>query len=99
MKAKELEDLAEAVRTENHRLYALQEQRKYGAPFIHSHRSVSHPRSFNSGNVALVQDPPEEFLQLNIKGIDWERITSAVRFSSSFQFRKVMSNDTTSFLR
>lgn len=28
VKVKELEDLAEAVRTENHRLYALQEQRK-----------------------------------------------------------------------
>lgn len=36
VKTKELEDLAEAVGTENHRLYALQEQRKYGSPLIHA---------------------------------------------------------------
>lgn len=83
MKAKELEDLAEAVRTENHRLYALQEQRKYGVPFVHLQRSTSQLRSFNSGNAALTQKPPEEFLQLNSKGIDWERVASAVGFSSS----------------
>lgn len=38
VKAKELEDLVEAVRTENHRLYALQEQRKCGAPLSFTRR-------------------------------------------------------------
>lgn len=58
MKTKELEDLAEAVRTENHRLYALQEQR--------------------NGNAALFQKPPEQFLELNTEGIDWERVASTM---------------------
>jgi hypothetical protein len=82
VKAKELEDLADAVRTENHRLYALQEQRKY-VPSVHPQVLASHSRSFDSGNAALVQIPPEEFLQLNSEGIDWERVASAVGLSSS----------------
>lgn len=99
VRAKELEDLAEAVRTENHRLYALREQRKYEAPFIHPQRSTSHLRSSISGNAALVQRPPEEFLQLNGEGIDWERVASAVGASFSFRCGEVVLNGTSALLR
>lgn len=99
VKAKELEDLTEAVRTENHRLYALQEQRKYGVPFIRSQRSTSHAPSFESGNAALVQKPPEEFLQLNSKGIDWERVASEVGLPLFFLYGKAMLNGTLPIVR
>ena len=78
MKTKELEDLAEAVRTENHRLYALREQRKYDTCLIQVQRSASHNCFPNSGNAALSQKPPEEFLEFNSEGIDWERVASTV---------------------
>lgn len=91
MKAKELEDLAEAVRTENHRLYALQQQRKYGIPPIHAEVLTSYPRPVDSGNAALFQKPPEQFLELNTEGIDWERVASTVGVSVPFKRTDAMA--------
>ncbi|KAF9222032.1 hypothetical protein BS17DRAFT_784332 [Gyrodon lividus] len=56
MKAKELEGLAEAVRTENYRKHALDAQRR-GRPTFPN-----------------IGDRTTDFLELNKKGLDWDRI-------------------------
>lgn len=35
-------------------------------------------RGLDSGNAALFQKPPEQFLEFNTEGIDWERVASTV---------------------
>ena len=43
--------------------------------------TCSYRSSLDSGNAALFEKPPEEFLEHNTEGIDWERVASAVAVS------------------
>jgi len=51
-----------------------------------------HLRSLDSGNAALFQKPPEEFLENNSEGIDWERVASTVCVSFPSEHRSVSLN-------
>lgn len=59
----------------------------------HTRRSISHPRLLDSGNAALFEKPPDEFLEHNTEGIDWERVASTVSIPLPFEYGSTILND------
>ena len=77
MKAKELEVLAEAVRTENHRKRALEAQKGYvGCQFARIMLTTANPRGLPS--FAPRDDTSQNFFEWNTDGIDWGRVAEKV---------------------
>lgn len=59
---------------------------------FHVISSVSHPCPLTSGNAALFEKPPEEFLEHNTEGIDWERVADTVGTSFPFERENAILN-------
>lgn len=81
MKNKELEALAEAVRTENHRKRALDAQKGYVILFII--RGVLSPTCIANHfrglpSFATRDDKAHDFFEWNTEGIDWDRVAEKV---------------------
>ena len=79
MKAKELEVLAEAVRTENHRKRALEAQK--GCAVDDPVAMKLHLRRFNPRGLpsfATHDDKSQDFFEWNTEGIDWDRVAEKV---------------------
>lgn len=86
VKAKELEVLAESVRTENHRKRALEAQKGY-VDYIRSPAVIfakNFPRHLITTlrglpTFATHDDKARDFLEWNTDGIDWDRVAEKVR--------------------
>lgn len=77
VKAQELEALADAVRSENYRVYALQAQ----AQSVPSHLPSSQPFTLSYRGLqfyAGLAEPPPGFINTNKHGIDWVCVAQKV---------------------
>ena len=81
MKAKELEVLAEAVRTENLRREALNAQARFASRFLDLRRlmTVQSLSSLNRGQGLVNYRPAGAEMERNKEGLDWVRIAERVR--------------------
>lgn len=83
VKARELEVLAEAVRTENYRKHALDAQSRFLRSLSFVILSSYGIKLFYRGRPAFsdVGDQSPNYLELNKEGLDWDRIAEKVRRS------------------
>lgn len=79
MKAKELEVLAEAVRTENYRKYALENQTMCALQSFQNDRYSLNVIGSTRAALGSVNTELEAFVENNTAGIDWERVAEKVR--------------------
>jgi hypothetical protein len=88
VKTKELEVLAEAVRTENHRKRALEAQKGYSkSAIVHRAYSLSLSHLIISGlpSFASRDDKSQDYFEWNTEGIDWDRVAEKVAVHFIFQ--------------
>lgn len=80
MKAKELDALAEAVRTENYRKYAFDAQKRYMLSFVHTTFQLCYTNATVRGldPFSSLDDKSQNAMELNKEGLDWERIADKV---------------------